>query len=868
MINSIGRLGILSGIASYHSHGSSVPVISYSATVVSDVYDPASATVSPATVINDPIFIDMNGAALSISGGTAGEPDATKVSVTVARSGFDLNKNPMVYYDVLQGSGLLRNPYPANDSRYSPLPNTYLTVLTEQIYTNDVITNVTLDSGYISNSSPISINTAARADSVAYPNPISGILNPPYDRIGSSATYRVEIAVGHKFARQGQQVAAVEIWIEDANGTAGPITTVNSMSRSQYTPETGYVTPRFTPALVYSGNVSTSGLIDGTAKIHYKIYPFCGPVYSSKTGLQTATWPTFNQPSDGWPVIIDVAGNHREVYAWVNQDGTAGASAAVQTTSTDPGSSGSYATPAAAAAAIKTYNNANRGHNDLSGGVIMLRDVPGSTAGANAGSYSTRGTPFNSVATYPAGLVPLTIRAASGVTSQLCRWRGQQADGTIISSNNKAVASRIRWENVYFDSVGLTGTDHIAIYGAGAGLPSTQPTLPNLVCQIFFNCIERGNPVVSTSVRWNMGYQFDYMMNSLDPGSPTATGAYNYANGWSGLVSSIGSSYVRTTASGRVFMPRIFLGGYVKNITFVTAPLSFTSIPIIKGYLWGFFEVHGIQISSTGMIYIGASSTYPVADLWLGQFLVRATIASASPPLVRISADGSRTAAQNIIVQYGTIAGQRFNGFYNDQGFWPIPKSGYVQFCSFYDVNNKRDTFSAPETPITSNEGTWVANKEYYQGMILYDGVSNYYQATTDVPAGIVLANTSYWFLIPNPSTPFSYQPRRLGAMRYACGVGSKGNAFTSTSNGLSPGSSSWYGEFPWKDTGYSVTLSYVSDTSQTGTPVDNDDGNYVPTGAAQMNKVRTGEATLPVDLRGNARKNDGTGACGCLERA
>ena len=832
--------------------------ITFSFSITSDVFPLSKAAVSPTVNINDPIYVDLNGTGIQITSGGVGVPDASKVSVTVARSGFDINKNPVTYHDTLNGLGILRGPYPSHGSPMLLSTGSYIVVLSDQIYSSDTITNVTLNAGYLSLSAAVSTNTVTRNDTMTYPNPITGILNPPYERI-SNAGLRIEIAAGHRMARSGQQIAAIDVWVEDSLGHPGPVTTINTMSRSQYTPASGYVVPQDTPAAIFGGTVYATGISDGAGRVHYLAYPFCGPVYSSKTGLQNATWPTPVQPTDGWTVAIDNAGNHAEIYAWVNQDGTVGASAAVQTVSVDPGTSSSYGTVAAAAAAIKAYNNAHRSHNDLSGGVIMLRDVSGSTAGTNAGSYSTRGVAFNSLTTYNPGLTPLKIRGASLASSQLCRWRGQQSDGTVISLTNKTVASRVRWEYIYFDSVNLTGTDHVAIYGGSGGLSTTQPTEAAHVSQIFIGCIERGSISQSYAMRYGMGLQFDYKTDSLDPCAASAVNAYNITNGYFGMITAIGCKFVRSTISSQAFNIRLFLGGYVNNLCMSTAQLYNTSAVLLRGQMWGFFEIHGTQMTSS-LIQINNKASYPVLDLWLGQFLLSGT--------GRIASDGSDTKTDNVIIHHGAVAGV-LDAFYSDQGYWSVRKSGIMKFCSVYSINNKRDTSAATTTAISNNDGTWSALRQYYLGEVIYDGSSIYYEAILDVPAGTLLTNTVYWYAIPNGATAYGAQPRRTGSTKYACGVGNSGNAFTGTvQNDTTAGPTSWYGEFNWRDTAYNATISYILDTSPTGTPSTTNDGNYTPTGAAQMNKVRSGEAVLPFDLRGNARRNDGSGACGCIERA
>lgn len=740
-------------------------------------------------------------------------------------------------------------------------PNKYILVSSDQIYTGDTVQSITLAADYLPGSPVKVINNPTRLDTVTYSKPVAAILNPPMERVGTAGLY-VEVAGGSEFARNGQQFAAVDIWVEDSLGNVGPVTTISTMSRSQYTPSSGYVTPQDTPAYVYGGTVFATGLTNGQGNIYFKIYPWVGPVFNSKTDLPTATTPNLNQPSDGYRCCIDLAGTHTEVYAWVNQDGTPGALAAVQTTSADPGTLGSYATPAAAASALKAYNN-TRGHNDLSGGVIMLRDVAGSVAGANAGSYSTRGTPFTSTATYTPGLTPLKIRAASGVTSQLCRWRGIRADGVAITLGNKGVATRVRWENIYFDSVGLTGNDHAAVYTSGLGLPTTQPTEANAITQIFYKCLETGNPAVTTvPVRYACGFVYDYMLASTDPGAVNAPAQYNVSNSFAGTVVTVGSSYTRTSGIG-VLSPRVMMGVYLRGMYLNTQAFANSNIPLVQNLVWACFEQH-VNSPTRALTQIAVGS--PLQGMWLAQYLICGTNMGTSP-CAQYGADGMRFVISNLIAEYGTIAGQRVNWMYNDQGYYSYNKQGVIRTHSAITVNNKRDTFDAPETAVAANDGAWSSTRNYYSGQIL-SNAGSYYQALQNVPAGTALSNTAYWYLIPTPTIKFGQQPRRLGAMRFACGIGNYSNVFGGTTQGdTGPGPSSWFGEFNWPNTLFGTAPTYVDDTSSSGSNIAAADGDFTPTGL-QIGRVSAAKQTLPRDLRGRLRATDGTGACGALEHA
>ena len=869
-INAVGESAL--------SNEANASPIDFDISIMPDVYPIAATAVYPTVNVGDPIYVDMIGGGIQIKSNVAGTPDPTKVRVTITRHGYDSTRTQVAYSEVMYGVGVMRNPYPNDSTPMQLVANRFIVALPRQIHDTDLVTDVTLLAGYLPGLDQQSFGAAERLDlqngliGFPYAPSPSGILNQPYDRIDATGR-RIEVAVGNPYARNGQQVAAVDIWVEDSAGNAGPVTTVTSMSRSQYTPASGYVTPQDTPAPVYGGTVYATGLTDGLGRIFYKVYPWAGPVYNSKTMGTTETWPTKNEPTDGLPIAIDLAGKHTPIYAWINQDGTTGASAAVQTGAADPGAAGSYATPAAAAAALKAYNNANRGHNDLSGGVIMLRDVAGSVAGANAGAYSTRGVPFSSQTTYTSGLTPLVIRAASGAASQLCRWRGIQSDGTVISAGNKAVANKIRWQGVYFDSTGLSGSDHIAIDAIGE--VTSKPTNAALVVQIFEGCIERGNSAGGTSpCLYRPGFRYDLRHDALYTGTQNSSMTMGSSVNYAGMVSSLGSKYVLGIGTNAL-RPRILAGFYTKNVNIDTTPWTSAGHPNLKNYLWFAGEAHA-QSMSNQILGAAQPNDYPVDGFWLAQVLVRA-VTPGSLPAMRLGADGAKVRMTNFVIQHADVVGQRTNYFYNDQGYWAVRKQGCIQGSVLVSTNNKRDAFPAPETPASSSEGTYSATLAYSEGQIIYDGSSTYYQARADAPAGTALTNTAYFYAIPTSlnTTSFFKQPRRLGAMRFACGINSRDNVFQRTEdNSTAPSSASWYGEFPWANTTYNTAPTYVRDTSAifdganfTGGTI-SDDGDYTPTGAAQLNKIGAGKAVLPFDLHGRARLNDGTGAAGCRERA
>lgn len=85
------------------------------------------------------------------------------------------------------------------------------------------------------------------------------------------------------------------------------------------------------------------------------------------------------------------------VYAWVA--GSAGGSPAVQATSADPGSAAYYGSISTAFTALASYNNSNRSHNDVNGGVVCLTVGAAGIGASPTGTAWTPGLTLTSAAT-------------------------------------------------------------------------------------------------------------------------------------------------------------------------------------------------------------------------------------------------------------------------------------------------------------------------------------------------------------------------------------------------------------------------------------------------------------------------------------
>ncbi len=190
----------------------------------------------------------------------------------------------------------------------------------------------------------------------------------------------------------------------------------------------------------------------------------------------------------------------------------------------------------------------------------------------------------------------------------------------------------------------------------------------------------------------------------------------------------------------------------------------------------------------------------------------------ASAPALSISADGVTLAASNVILRFLTIVGGRMNFLYNEVGTASVLKDGVWQYCLPYQFNCKSDTHDAAD------------------------------------------AN------VPNGNRTGNWEPR--------FGVGCFGNHVTHGSTGSDaggstavPGPLSWLGDYLGLGGTVDSVITFTSNKAAiTGDGLGG--GVYLPTGDVTVlrNKVAAGRQPCPSDIRGVARKNDGTGSCSAYE--
>jgi len=195
-------------------------------------------------------------------------------------------------------------------------------------------------------------------------------------------------------------------------------------------------------------------------------------------------------------------------------------------------------------------------------------------------------------------------------------------------------------------------------------------------------------------------------------------------------------------------------------------------------------------------------------------------ITNTSSPCLNLGGDSAVKTLDNVIVQHITVVGARTNYLYNDNGALAlsttgskrVAKNGTLMYSILNQYNCKTDTFSKPgEGPDGERTGNWEPHHGIGQA-------GNVYQH----PA----AN--------GPSAPYT-------------------------------GANSWNGMYLGNGVKVAGNAGFVNDLSLSGG--NTGDGNYrIDAASDARNRVPAGCATLPFDLNGTARKNDGTGAAGAYE--
>lgn len=544
--------------------------------------------------------------------------------VEVSRHGFDATGAPVRVPDTLTLLKRVRTPFP-NQAILTP----FTASLSDFVFAGDTI----LENG----------QTITNNSTRAYPQPGALWLRPDMEWVRTN-TWTARLAVSHAFARNARPVAAVRFTVSD--GVNSISATVSAMSTITFA-ASGLTVPHFAADLDLTGlDQATLITVDAT------IFPWVGEAFTISTDAETYPSPNLTTLR----LFNDSGDTFGASYAFV--DGVGGGTPAV---STDPATARTtpYASVAAAASALRLFNQAAFGRDSGSGGVIRLE--PGTHA-------------LDDFSSVPVGDVPLVIELAElgttattmltdpggslsdGITDRLI-IRGltlrRNASGNVIFLDSKAQAGSANLlvlENCAFDDAGLGPSWGAWLYQTGrtwlincGGVDCGQA---GIFSSAFKSIIAIGsgagsigkNTYHAAGVRDVDATQFELIEATVN--KPESRGIFL---GWSHIAN--GGSNVRVVDTrDRDPGPR------------------------------------GMHIVGCVLEHFGTGA--PALQLW---------------------ADGDTTPVGNIVVTGTTVVGQRTNFLYQDAGAARIDKSGAFRFTVHQERNTKSDVFAGDGTLI----GNW-----------------------------------------------------------------------------------------------------------------------------------------------------------------
>lgn len=321
-------------------------------------------------------------------GGTWSRANAA-LTLSATRAGYDASGAPTSVTDVINGTLALRQP--ADDGVVNDVfiqsasgPDVDVTVvLDRRVYQGDVLSGCSIGAGaYVqaeNSSAAKAITTLVNGSTLAVPTILWGWAQPQY-MLASGSSFRVELAVVHCEARNGQQVPRVEFGVRGAGGGTdlGVLASCTSPSLSTYLTGSGCKVE------VYAADIPQSALTQGVAyEVYPRIYPWVGQVYD---GAASAGQPTTASLRTVLRFVCDKASSYVRNVAFVQIGATGpGAVQAPGTASSAVSSANRFTTINAALAALRSANN-NAGYgadqrNNAGGSVVYLME---SSAGAGA----------------------------------------------------------------------------------------------------------------------------------------------------------------------------------------------------------------------------------------------------------------------------------------------------------------------------------------------------------------------------------------------------------------------------------------------------------------------------------------------------
>lgn len=374
----------------------------------------------------------------------------TQLTLSVTDPGYDTSGAVTSVARTITGVAHLRRQYPNGNSKMISTDGTDLTIyvtLDDWIYSGTSIVSASIGGTFypscVASASPVKLNLST----LAYPKAIFGWTSQQ-QQVATASTYAVEGVAFHRHARNGQQVACIKYSVSDGTNTSAEVV-VGATTTST-------VITKVNPPEVWAGSVDMSTMIQAAlCNVNAKVYPWIG---DSTAVLNIATggvaWPTV-VPCTLLRVVCDRTGGYGGAYAYVKVGASAGTvSATAATAAADP-----YPTIHGALSALKTWNNANRGHNDIGGGTIRFMDTAGAdtTHNISVAAVDSPGIGCCTLEKDPASSVVITITPSASLKQMPAniKWRNVTLKTAVVAYNfagyNHA-REIITFDNVIFDN--------------------------------------------------------------------------------------------------------------------------------------------------------------------------------------------------------------------------------------------------------------------------------------------------------------------------------------------------------------------------------------------------------------------------------
>ncbi|MCY1128578.1 hypothetical protein OU426_17080 [Frigidibacter sp. RF13] len=565
--------------------------------------------------------INADGWSATYASPPAFDPVGSPETFTVARAGFNAAGSPVSVNDTVTFMKRLREPYPNQATLTADQ-----VALSDYVYASDTISGVA--------------NNSTRPA----PKPIAMWVTRDLQHVKSNSL-AARLAVVHAHGRNGRPVAAVKFIATD--GINSVEQTVSAMSSRQWA-ASGLYGAYFECALDIS--TLTQGAL---CTLDAMIYPWVGAAF--QLSVDADAYPSANLTTQRF--LCDRTGAYGTAYAYV--DGVGAGTPQVSTTAATA-EANPYATVAAAAAAIQTFNNANFGRNSASGGIIRLKP----------GTHNR--TTFSSVVVTE---VPLVIEADT-IANKASVIYSDNATSVTNGLPDKTV-----WRNMTFRRAG----------GANIIFFDANATLANLdyLCALENVHIDQNGQSAYDAWFYRLGRLW------LEDVTGGWANIFNHFSTTTKHIHFVGSSGAwNATGAYAVFAARIT---NAKMQSWAAQTNGQATVGFHMGFSFLSSAVNGnalLSLDGSGDRGLGLAMTV---------FEQRSGL---SAPALRISADNNLTPTENAVRVGLTVVGARTNELYQDTGSTTVAKSGYEVGCVYRGRNIKSDLFG---TPNGARVGNWPA---------------------------------------------------------------------------------------------------------------------------------------------------------------